>query len=274
MPDKRNLTDQSLKKLKPAAPGKRYLVWDTHRANLAVRVTDKGTRTFMVIRRPRGERRLVNHVLGTYPTMSLAEARETAAAALDLLKEGQRPLDVDRARRREKKEREERQRADTFAVVAEDFIKRHVEGKKLRSGREVISVVRRDLIAALGERQVAEITKLSVIKLIDKINDDRGMYAARHAFAAARKLFNWAVERGVIERSPCDGIKAANLHGVPEARDRVLSDDELRRVWEAAGRAGYPHGPLVRLLILTGQRRDEIANLSWSEVEDLGGEHR
>jgi integrase len=265
MPDKQNLTDRTLKALNPAPTGKRYLVWDKHRSNLAVRVTDKGTRTFMVIRRPKGERRLVNHVLGTYPAMSLAEARDAAADALDLLKKGERPLDVEKERRREKKERAERLRADTFEAVAEDFIKRHV--KKLRSAGEVAAIVRRDLVSALGDRQVTEIDRRAVVKLIDKINDRRGMYAARHAFATARKLFNWAVERGVLERSPCEGIKAASLHGVPAARDRVLSDDELRRVWSATDRCGYPYGPLVRLLALTGQRRDEIAELRWSEVD-------
>jgi integrase len=79
-------------------------------------------------------------------------------------------------------------------------------------------------------------------------------------------LFDWAVDRDLIERSPCDGIRAVRIHGSPEARDRVLSDDELRRVWLAADATPYPYGPLVKMLILTGQRRGEIAGATWGEI--------
>jgi integrase len=93
------------------------------------------------------------------------------------------------------------------------------------------------------------------------------MYAARHAFGAARRLFDWLVARDVLAESPCERVKAKDVHGSPEARTRVLDDDEVGRVWAAAGAPPYPYGPLVRMLMLTGQRRDEIAAARWGEVD-------
>ena len=84
--------------------------------------------------------------------------------------------------------------------------------------------------------------------------------------ANVRRLFGWAVERGIIAASPVAGIRAP----APEtARDRVLSDDEVRAFLRACKAMGEPFGPLFRLLLLTGQRRDEVASAPWSEI-DLG----
>jgi integrase len=77
-------------------------------------------------------------------------------------------------------------------------------------------------------------------------------------------MFNWAVEQGHLERSPCAGL------GMPAqaiSRDRILSDGELARVWKAAGEMGYPFGPMIQLLILTAQRRGEVVGLRWSELD-------
>ena len=272
--DKRLLTDRALKALKPAAPGKRAILWDAACPGLAVRVTDKGRRSFYVIGRAVGDRRLLNHFLGSYPAMSLAEAREAAPKVLMMMTRGHRPKDLEALRRGhddERRRREARDRAENFAATAEIFVNRHIEGKKLRSGREMTSIVRRDLTPQLGEKSMSQITRHDVLAVIEGILDQRGPHAARHAFAVLRKMFNWAIERGLIDRSPCDGLKGANLHGSPSARDRVLSDDELWLVWHAAGLVGYPFGPLIRLLALTGQRRDEVAELRWSEVDLTGG---
>src|SRR5262249_45793106 len=94
-----------------------------------------------------------------------------------------------------------------------------------------------------------------------------GPYAARHALAAARRLFDWAVDRDLIERSPCDGIRAVRVHGSPEARDRVLISDEVRRVCRAADTPPFTYGPVVKMLIWTGQRGEEIAAATWGEID-------
>lgn len=86
---------------------------------------------------------------------------------------------------------------------------------------------------------------------------------ANHALAVLRKMFQWGVEQGHLERSPCAGL------GMPAqviSRDRILSDGELSRVRKAADEMGYPFGPMIQLLILTAQRRGEVVGLRWSEI--------
>ena len=101
--------------------------------------------------------------------------------------------------------------------------------------------------------------------------DDRGapVYAAA-CFGQARTLFNWAINRGSyeLETSPCDRIKVANLVSrTKQARQRTLSDDEIRVFWKATGRLGYPWQQMFRLLLLTGTRRSEAAGARWSEFD-------
>src|SRR5262249_3973975 len=90
---------------------------------------------------------------------------------------------------------------------------------------------------------------------------------ANRTLAAIRKMFNWAVARDIMAASPCAGVKPPTAE---RSRDRVLTDPELRAVWQAADKIGGTFGALVQLLILTGQRRDEVAGMRWSEI-DLDG---
>jgi integrase len=84
-------------------------------------------------------------------------------------------------------------------------------------------------------------------------------------YAFAGKLFNWALAREIVEHSPCAGIRINELVGKQESRQRVLSDAEIRALWQATGTLGYPAAPFVRMLLLTGQRLREVANAQWQE---------
>ena len=86
---------------------------------------------------------------------------------------------------------------------------------------------------------------------------------ANRVYSIVRKFFTWAVENDLIANTPVFGLRAPN----PEtSRDRILTDLELKAVWRAAEKIGYPFGTSVQLLILTGQRRGEVGNLQWSEI--------
>ncbi|MER9854533.1 MULTISPECIES: tyrosine-type recombinase/integrase [unclassified Mesorhizobium] len=89
--------------------------------------------------------------------------------------------------------------------------------------------------------------------------------AQRNAFAVLSAFFRWKAVARVIGRNI---IELAEAPTKPQSRERVLSHDEIKTVWNAATKCGYPFGPMVQLLLLTGQRRDEIANLKWSEISD------
>jgi integrase len=112
-----------------------------------------------------------------------------------------------------------------------------------------------------------EVTRRDVLDLLDRVVDSGKPIAANRTFSAVRKMFNWAVARDIIAISPCAGVKPPTAE---RSRDRVLTDPELRNVWHAANKIAGPFGALVQLLIVTGQRRDEVAQARWSEI-DLDG---
>jgi hypothetical protein len=132
---KKTLTDRTLKALKPAPAGKRYTLWDAALPSFGVRVTDKGKLSFVIMRRLNGK--LLRRALGEYPVLSLAKARADAQEALRDIAGGVDP--------KAKRVQLLAARQHTFALVAEDFIKRHVS--KLRSGREVEAAIRRELVS-------------------------------------------------------------------------------------------------------------------------------
>jgi integrase len=280
------LTDRSLRALRPAPDGRRAAVWDALMPGMAVLVSGKGKRSFYAVKRRAGAASPSWVLLGHYPVVTLAEARGKAREALAALAEGQDPASVAEGRR----EAERRREATTFGAVAEDFCSRFEGGRvpkargegPLRDPRGLTAVIRREFVPPWRDRPIAEIARRDVIDLIEAIvrrggdkpppgtrRKEGGPYAARHAISAARRLFDWAVDRELLSASPCTMVKAKSVHGTPEARRRALSDEELRAVWAAAEATPYPYGPLVRLLILTGQRRSEVAGARWSEIEPL-----
>jgi len=273
-------------------------VWDTFRSNLGVRVTDKGARTFVVVRRLPGRRDPETVVLGGYdraagkkPSLTLAEAREAAELTLAVLDRGQRPKELEEANRRE----EAKRRRDTFGAVAEAYITDHVAG--LRHAIEMEQIIRREF---LGQRfvngqwvsdpvkhdhwrqtPIKDIARGEVVALIRTIKSrgkvaegsrrrtTGGPWAAHHALAAVRALFAWAIEQEVygLDVSPCALIRPAKLIGAKEARSRTLDDGELFVVWRAARKIGHPYGTLVKLLLLTGARLNEVAGARWQEID-------
>ena len=100
--------------------------------------------------------------------------------------------------------------------------------------------------------------------MVDEIKDRGAVYQAHNMLAHAKTFFNWCIEKDILQASPCDRMKATRLIGPRKPRQRVLSDAELRALWRAAGRHPVnPHGPLYRMLLLTGQRRSECGEAQW-----------
>jgi len=260
MPRKR-LTDRTLKALKPAR--KRYDVMDTDVHGFGVRVTERGQRTFILIARFPGSPNPTRRALGEYPALSLEKARTRARHWRDLVRQGIDPkAEEDRLRRLEL-----RKQQTTFAAVAEDFLERHVKGH--RKARDSEREIRKELIAQWGERPIASITREDVVTLVDAVARRPAPYLAHIVLGHARSLFNWAINRGAygLETSPCDRVKPAALIGPKQPRQRILSDDELRALWNASEIIGYPFGPLYRLLLLTGARKSEMAGGQWRELD-------
>ncbi|MDA2928726.1 tyrosine-type recombinase/integrase [Acidobacteria bacterium AH-259-O06] len=116
---------------------------------------------------------------------------------------------------------------------------------------------------AWKRRNITDIRRADVLRLLDAISDRGAPAMANKTLSVAKRLFNWCLERGLIEISPVAPVKAPNKE---RSRDRVLTDAELADIWTATEGLGYPMGPFYRFLILTAQRRGEVAEPEWQDV--------
>jgi integrase len=262
----KRLTDRRIKSLKPAAAGKRREVWDAVVPGLGVRVTDTGAKSFVLATRYPGSTNPARRTLGAYGEISLEQARTKARHWLELVGRG-----IDPAAEEERQRlAEQRRRADTFGAVCEDFIREKLP--KERKGAEVARDLRREFIPILGQRPIAEIGARDVVEIIKPIAR-RAPYQAHNCLGHVRRLFGWAVDQHAygIEASPVDRLKPKSIIGERKSRSRILSDDELRALWQVAGEMGYPFGAICRMLLLTGQRHHEVSGASWAEFDLQNG---
>jgi integrase len=231
---------------------------------LYARVMPSGARTFVLVARyPSKPKNPTRRSLGSYGALTLDEARVKARAWLSLIERG-----IDPAHEEERQRQAVlRKQKNSFAVVAEEFLKRHVS--KTRKAAVVERELRREFIERWGDRPITDITQHDVVAVIDEAVDRGAPYQAHNLLGHVRTLFNWAIGRGVygIERSPCDRLKPKTVIGKKLARQRVLNDDEIRALWAATETMGYPYGPLFRLLLVTGQRKSEVAEARWPEFD-------
>lgn len=274
---RKQLTDQMIGKLRPPATG-RLEIFDSIVPGMAVRLTPNGGKSFVVRCRVKGQPNAIRVTIGDARGVKLTDARREASEILKTCRAGDDPRAIREARAAEAK----RHRTNTFGAVAEEFLKRHVA--KLRSARFAEGVIRRELLGQVWddekwtddrrkprwrERPIAGIARRDVVALLEEIVDSGRPYSARLVLAYARKLFRWAIERDVygLDANPCYEISAAR-HGAPTVpRQVTIGPDHLRLVWKAAGELGEPFGPYIKMLLLSGQRRNEIARLRWSEVD-------
>jgi integrase len=154
--------------------------------------------------------------------------------------------------------------------VFEEWVKR--DQVKNRTAAMVKRSIERAVLPHWQHRQIADIGRRDVLDVIDRIADQGKIITARRIHARLHRLFRWCVGRGIIDVNP---LAAVDRPGEETKRERVLTDTELVKVWNAAERLGWPYGPAFQLLILTGARREEIGKLRWSEIIDgeirLGG---
>lgn len=195
--------------------------------------------------------------LGGYPILSLAEARQRARAALASAAEGRDPAAEVKAAKAPKPEAGR----DKFGNVVDLFMRRHAS--RNRRADDVAAMLKREVLPKWADRDIHDITKRDVIDVLDAIVDRGSPVSANRLRAHLNTLFNWAKGRDIITANPLDGVKPP----APEtARDRVLTDDEVKLFWSACDLIGQPFGPLFKLLLLTGQRRGEVGGMTDREI--------
>jgi integrase len=211
-------------------------------------------KVFRLSRRLNGK--LTHFTVGESSTMTLGEARAVAKAFIGGIDRGEDPREAKRAAAQGT--------ADTVEAVAKLFIERHAKvHNRPSSWVEKERLLDRNVPPAWGKRPIASVTRRDAITLLDAIVDRGSPVAANRVLAVVRKMFGWAIERGVIEASPFDRIKAPT----PEtSRDRTPNDAELALILRAAGTLDHPFKPFIKLLTYLGQRRSEVAGMRWSEL--------
>ncbi|MGP1354640.1 MAG: tyrosine-type recombinase/integrase [Parasphingopyxis sp.] len=240
------LTNKTIEALKPKA--KRYEVRDTYCPGFGLRVTPKGRKTFFVAYRYGIDQR--RPALGTFPITSLAKARNEAISILRDVVDG---IDPQQSRGRDDL---------TLREGVEAFVEQYAKPRN-KSWRESERVLTRELVSRFGEREIAKMTRADILVASDAAMARGAKYQANRIVSNARKLFNWFVERGMIDANPLTGIRAPARE---KSRDRILTDDELARVIAACRDMPYPFGPYTLMLLATAQRRSEVANMRWSEI--------
>lgn len=200
--------------------------------------------------------------------MGLGEARKLAASARAAIAAGRDPQGEKAAGKIAAKEavREAgRAKRDSIEAVVAEFVEKHVRrSNKPSTAREYERLLEKEIVEPWRGRRLADVSRRDVNMLLDDIVSRGAPVASNRILAVLRKFCKWAVSREIIEHSPCDGVMARS----PETpRDRVLDDRELRLVWKAADTLGWPYGAIVRLLVLTGQRRGEVVGMRWNEID-------
>jgi integrase len=242
------------------------LVFDDELPGFGLRVTAAGTKTFLYQYRVGPKvRRLV---LGEFGTLTPAQARTLAERARAQARAGGDPAADrrDRARATVAAEAEARRRAEadalTFGRLAELWGAAGLRDRRESYRREVARALRLNFphLALLPAHAV---DAAAAVRALDAIAEGRGATMARRSHAYARAMYAWAVRRRMLAANPFAGIEA---EGRDVPRDRVLTDAELGAAWRAAGRLGPPFGPCLRFLMLTLQRRDEVAGMCWDEL--------
>jgi integrase len=251
MPAKR-ITDAFVRNVRPPNPGKgsaRQVAYiDTIERGLALVlvVSYGGSKTFRVLTYRNGKPR--SQKLGTYPQMTVKAAREKA--------------------------REYFQNPERFAAraeigslknVAENWFRRHVEGDLLRSHAEIRRQLEKYVYPRWKDRKFLEIRRRDVNELLDYVADNHGRNQADAVLATIRHIMNWHQSRDENYVSP---IVKGMRRNKPVARERILNDTEIRRLWRACDQVNATFGALIKIALLTAQRRDKVATMRWDDFAD------
>jgi integrase len=237
-------------------PGKfERRVFDDDLPGFGVRVRDrkKPKRTWIVQYRRKRDGKSVTHKIGRFPKMSASVARELARKEL-----AQAELGADLAK---EKQTERRRAAETFKTVAERFLKFKASNVRPRSFEQIETHVTKHW-SNFNSTSIHGIARRDIALRLNEIADQRGPYAANRARATLSSFFSWAMSEGLVEANQVIGT---NRQTDEKARDRVLSDTELAAIWKACGDDDY--SAIVKLLILTGVRREEAGGITRSEVD-------
>jgi integrase len=242
-------------------PGKQVDFFDKSLPGFFMRVSQDGKKSFGVMYRKGG--RLRRMKLGTYPLLTLGKARQEAAKVLRNAELGSDPG----------VEKQEARRAPTFEQVAREYLERHAKAKK-KSWEEDERVINKELLPEFGKQQAKDINKRDIRVFLER-KSETAPIGANRVRALLRKIFNWAIAADLVEGNPVHMVQAP---GKEHQRDRVLTEEEIRQVWNAieadSTRANKNQmkvkmlsAGIMKLRLLTAQRGGEVMSMEWDELD-------
>jgi integrase len=236
-------------------------------ATTRIEIPDAGCAGLYLILQPSGHKswavryrfgKAVKLTLGPWPKLSLLDARVAATEARKQVAKGVDPAKA----KADEKIKADAATANTVTAICENYLKR--EGGRLRTLDQRVSILRRLIYPALGEMPIETVKRSDIVRLLDKVEDRNGPRAADMTLAVLRKIMNWHATRSDNFVPPfVRGM--ARQRPAEHRRTRILTDDEIRAVWQATG-DGSPFSALIRFLLLTSARRNEAARMNRSEV--------
>jgi integrase len=255
------MTEAAIAALECPPDRRDMMMFDTEQKGLGVRVTKQGGRVFILQWIDGATRDKRREVLGDFGKITLKQARQAAQVRLGDVAKGIDPRAVRKAEQAAAKAAKA-EAAFTLASLLDDWGKLHLAQRRERYRVEAI----RSLSIAFDKelkRPASALSRAKVLQVVDAY-DKAGKHAtARLVRAYGRACFAWAVKRGKLASNPFQGLPA----GVKsKPRERLLADDEIGAIWNAACAMAEPYGPFIRLLMLTLMRREEVAAMKWSEI--------
>lgn len=263
------LNDMFLRKLKPE--DKEYT--RREKGGFGIRVLPSGRKTFIYMYRVDGQRKQLN--IGTYKDadhpdgITLAVARdeyEAERARVKALKAGRAEgVDPVALKKEKRAERDVQRNAQTVNDLVDEYLKRHAKKFK-KSWKEDERVLKREVLPLWGKRKATEITKRDINRLLDGIVDRGSPVMANNTFKIVRKMFNYAIEKDIVTLSPAQGVK---MPSPKVARERVLSEEEIKAFWAALDTASMSDDVrrALKLILVTAQRPNEVIGIHTSELD-------
>jgi integrase len=254
------LTEKIIAGLQCANGKKDRLVFDDAVQGLGLRISGKGAKNFLVqFTTPTGGKRRLP--LGGWGSITLEQARQAARSALGQVAAGRDPF-ADRKTDKENALKQSDGDKLTLAALLSDWLAIGLVDNRESYRREAIRAISLAFAPHL-KRRADSLKRADAVRVLDGlVKAGKGPIASRTT-AYARACYSWAVKRGRLVENPFANLPIPSAN---RSRDRVLNDAEIVAVYQGAASLGYPFGPLIQLLLLTAQRRDEVADMRWSEI--------
>jgi integrase len=256
------LTEKSVHRLAKAPVGQRRELYDRLQPGLALRVTDKGAKSWCVYCYVNNRHRRIT--LGRWPSLKVDEARTRAREVRELAASGLDPKEERNRERARAAAAETASDVQTFQDLAEQYIERKVPN--LVSGKEIESVLRRRLIPEWGNSPIDQIRKRHAIRLLDRLVDEGSDSGALSTYRVIKRVFSWGAKRDEIDNDPMSNLEAPVNE---QPRQVILDHNTIRVLWSVWTDQGYPFGHLYKFLLLTGQRRGEAAEMTFWELDPI-----